>query len=392
MGNLGNGALRYGPVARGLHWATAGLILLAFPLGLVAEALPWGTEAELARKAALFSVHKTVGVAALAAGLIRLLWALVQPRPVPLNPERRVERWLAETVHWALYAALVAVPLSGWVHHAASEGFAPILWPLGQGLPLVPKSVALSEAAGTLHRSFVWILLALVALHVAGALKHHLIDRDATLMRMLRGIAAGVPGAAHRAPGAAVLAVLLWVGAGVAAVALMPAGQRGASVPLSGGGVWAVEDGEIALTVTQMGAPVAGRFASWGAAIDYDPAARTGAVRVEIDVGSLTLGQVTAQVLGADFLDAATHPVAVFEGPIRPEADAHAVAGTLTLRGVAVPVLLRFDLAIEGDMARAEGQAVLDRRAFGVGAAHGAATVGLEVVVDVALTARRSGG
>ena len=184
---LANSADRSGAVARALHWATAGMIVAGFALGLVADALSMATEAGIARKAAAFSLHKTAGIAALATGVLRILWALTQVRPAPLHPGRTQETRAAEGVHAVLYVALPAVPLTGWVHHAATDGFAPILWPLGQGLPLVPKSEAVALSPGALHLPFVWVLAGAVGLHLAGALKPALVDRDATLARMLRG-------------------------------------------------------------------------------------------------------------------------------------------------------------------------------------------------------------
>jgi hypothetical protein len=82
---------------------------------------------------------------------------------------------------------MLIVPLSGWVHHAATTGFAPIWWPFGQSLPFVPVDATVAATAGAMHWLFTKILAASILLHVAGALKHHLIDRDATLRRMLPG-------------------------------------------------------------------------------------------------------------------------------------------------------------------------------------------------------------
>ena len=125
-----NTATRYGAVAKTFHWLTALLILTAIPLGLIAgdmaHDLAPGDSAALARVATLFSLHKTLGVAAFLAALLRILWAVAQPRPGLPNGDRRAEAFLAALIHWALYGALVIVPLSGWVHHAAQTGFAPI--------------------------------------------------------------------------------------------------------------------------------------------------------------------------------------------------------------------------------------------------------------------------
>ncbi len=388
--SLHNTPQRYGAVARALHWSTAALILPALALGWWAERLPYGTSAELAWKAQVFSVHKTLGIAALAVGVLRILWALAQVRPAPVSG-RGPEVWVAGLVHGLLYAALVLVPLTGWVHHAATEGFAPILWPLGQGLPLVPKSEAVAAAAGVAHWVFGNLLIAALALHIAGALKHALLDRDGTLSRMLRGRAVAGQGAHPR--GAALGAAAVWALAVGAAVALMPAPAERAAAPAAvvAGGNWAVQDGTLSITVQQMGAAVQGRFATWSAEITFDPAAETGnRVVVRVDPASLSLGSVSAQAIGPEFLNTPAHPRAVFTADILRQGDAWVAAGSLMLAGATVPVRLPFTLDIAGDTARMTGGTTLDRRDFAIGATYpDEVSVGFTVTVDVALTAQR---
>ena len=150
---LANSTRSYGGVAKTLHWLTALLIFAALPLGLVANGLAddirnpdiASTEQDFARAAMLFSLHKTIGVTVFFVALIRITWAFVQPRPGLLNAENRMEALAAETVHWMLYGALVLVPLTGWIHHAATTGFAPIRWPFGQSLPFVAKDEAIAQ-------------------------------------------------------------------------------------------------------------------------------------------------------------------------------------------------------------------------------------------------------
>jgi cytochrome b561/polyisoprenoid-binding protein YceI len=393
---LGNTATAYGPVARVLHWLAALLILTAFPLGLIAEAMPYATSEEFAAKAAMFSLHKTVGVAAFCVALLRIGWAVVQPRPLPVQAGPRGQLLLAAVVHWALYVSLIAVPLSGWVHHAATVGYAPILWPFGQDLPFVPKDAGVAAAAAALHGVFVWMLAAAVVLHVAGALKHALIDRDGTLARMLTGRPAAAAGARHPGRLAPLLAAGLYAaGAGVA-LSLLPATPVAApaAAPVAAApGAWRVETGTLRIAVTQLGQPVRGSFGDWTAAIAFDPASGTGQVRVEIGVGSLSFGALTAHVLDAEFLDARGHPLAVFEAAIRPAAEAaeaHVAEGTLRLRGAVVPVVLPFTLTLAGDRAEMAGEVTLDRRDFGVGAGQtDDRTLGFAVTVTVALTAVR---
>ena len=169
----------YGSVTRGFHWLTALLILAIIPLGAIANDLPYDTSEQLARKAWLFSLHKTLGIAVFLVALLRILWALTQTKPAPLHPQRKLETLAAETVHWLLYGSLVLVPLSGWIHHAATTGFAPIWWPLGQNLPLVPKSDSVAAVAAGLHWILGKVMIVSLILHVAGALKHKVVDKDA---------------------------------------------------------------------------------------------------------------------------------------------------------------------------------------------------------------------
>ena len=392
-----NSDTRFGTVTRTFHWLVALLILTAIPLGVIANQLPHDTAEALARKATLFSWHKTLGLAAFFLGLARILWALVERHPVPLHPERKAELTLAGLVHWLLYVSLVAVPLSGWVHHAAVTGFAPILWPFGQTLPFVPQSELVATAAGAAHWVFTKLMGLAILLHIAGAVKHHVLDRDATLLRMLRGASApDRPHPVRRGALPAVLALALYAaGAGLAAL-LVPNTEAVASAPapVATGGNWTVSEGTVQITVRQMGAEVTGNFASWTAEIAFHETpteGRHGSVAVTIDTASLTLGSVTKQALEAEFFDVTTHPTASFRAEILPAPAGYTAEGTLTLRGTERPVALPFTLEIVGDTARMTGSITLDRRDFGMGQSYGDETsVGFAVGVEVSLTATRN--
>lgn len=398
---LSNTATRYGALARSLHWLTALLILSAIGLGLYADNLPYDTSEALAAKAQVFSLHKTIGIAAFFVAAIRIVSALLQPKPAPVHPERRLETLAAETVHWALYISMLAVPLTGWVHHAAVAGFAPILWPFGQGLPFVPKSETVSEIATTLHWLFSKLLIVSVILHVAGAVKHAVIDRDGVMGRMTRGAPAGDAGRAAHSPVPVLAAVLIYLAGGFAAVSMTAQAPEApaatATAPAASAsataGTWQVTEGALGFTVQQMGAAVAGSLPNWTAEITFDETpvdGRNGHVKVMIDTTTLTLGSVTEQAKAADFFDVANHPNAVFEADILPAASGYEAKGTLTLRGVSVPVTLPFTLDLQGDTARMTGGLQLDRRDYGMGTSYGdEKTVGFGVDVAVSLTATR---
>jgi len=394
---LTNTAQSFGTVTRIFHWLTALLILTAIPLGLIANRLPYDTSAALAQKAQLFSYHKTLGIAAFAVALLRILWALTQTHPAPLHPERRLETTLAGVVHWLLYISMLAVPLSGWVHHAATSGFAPILWPLGQHLPLVPESEIVAQIARALHWVFTKLLGISILLHIAGALKHHLIDRDATLRRMVSGAAAGNAALKSQSLLAALIALALYA-AGTALALSLPAPNTTpanlASAPAAvEGGNWKVQSGTLTISTRQLGSDIQGSFATWSAEITFDasaPAENMGHVSVQIDTTSLTLGSVTEQAQGDGFLETAQFAAASFNAQIRKTASGYSADGTLKLHGIEAPLSMPFTLTINGDIATMSGTTTLDRRAFHIGKAyHDEATVGFDTKVQVDLTAKR---
>lgn len=173
-----NSALRYGYVAQTLHWAVVGLLIVQVTLGKIAEGLPLGLD-----KLALLARHKSVGITILGLAVIRLAWRLYDRPPSP----PAMPRWqvvAARLNHWALYALLFAMPLSGWMMSSASNF--PVSW---FGLVQLPDLVApdrsLKDQLEEVHELLAKILIALALLHAAAALKHQFFDRDGLLFRML---------------------------------------------------------------------------------------------------------------------------------------------------------------------------------------------------------------
>ncbi|WP_022704732.1 cytochrome b/b6 domain-containing protein [Pseudorhodobacter ferrugineus] len=396
-----NTANSFGTVTRSLHWLTALLILTAIPLGIIANDMAYDTSAALAQKAQLFSYHKTIGIAAFGVAALRILWAITQTHPAPLHPERRAETILAAIIHWLLYISMLAVPLSGWVHHAATAGFAPILWPLGQDLPLIPKSESLATLGANLHWVFTKLLIASILLHIAGALKHHIIDKDATLRRMITGTHAPtkpVQAKPHALPLIAALMVYA-IGASFAVTLAQPETATAQSTPASTTtGNWQVHSGTLALTVQQLGSNVTGQFANWQVDITFDdtaPENAKGRVIATINTTSLTLGSVSDQAKGPDFLNTTAYATATFaaniSGPKTDGGSDYTATGRLTLMGIEMPLTLPFTLAINGDIAAMQGQTTIDRRDFGIGPNYpDEASVGFAATITVDLIATRT--
>ena len=169
--------LRYTATAIALHWLLALMLVGAFSVGLYMHDLPVSPS-----RLKLFSWHKWAGVTILALSGFRLLWRLTHRPP----PDLAMPAWqasAAHATHGLLYALFFAVPLMGWAYSSAA-GF-PIVWFGVLPLPdFVPVDKALAEALNPWHGNLAWALAGLVALHVAGALKHQFIDRDGLLARM----------------------------------------------------------------------------------------------------------------------------------------------------------------------------------------------------------------
>jgi cytochrome b561/polyisoprenoid-binding protein YceI len=396
---LTNTEIRYGSVTKGFHWLTALLILTLIPLGWFANQLPYETDPELARKAWLFSLHKTLGVTAFFVAALRILWALSQTKPGLLNADKKAESFAAEIVHWMLYGALVIVPLSGWIGHAAAAGFAPIWWPFGQGLPLVPKSVGVEHFFAGVHWVATKVLVASLLLHIAGALKHHLIDGDATLRRMLPGQPdIGPLPAQHHSRKPLAGAAFVWALAIALGGVLANAGAEEETTAVALEEVaseWRVLEGSVGLTVIQFGNEVSGRFEDWTSAITFDETIQTGdvgTVITTIAIPSLTLGSVTQQAMGADFFDVANHDTAVFDATIRWGVDGYEAAGTLRIKDTDMPLVMPFNLSLtDDDTAVMRADLTLDRRTFGIGDNVGdEASLAFNVAVTILLTATRA--
>ena len=173
-----NPADRYHPVSQALHGFMAVALLGMMLLGLVMHEMPLSPE-----KLQYYSWHKWSGVCLFLLTWLRLLWRLRCPAPpLPEHMPHGHQR-LAHAGHAALYALMLAIPLSGWLMSSA-KGVQTVwfgLWPIPD---LLAKDPALGSALAQWHAGLNAALVALLLAHVGAALKHHFIDRDGLLHRM----------------------------------------------------------------------------------------------------------------------------------------------------------------------------------------------------------------
>src|SRR5687768_367402 len=175
---------RYSWGAIVLHWAIA--LALAFQLAL-GFSMPKDE-----RGFALFQLHKSVGITILLLSLARLAWRLTH-RPPPAV-EGGFQGFLAKAVHTLLYGFMIGMPLTGWAVVSTSPIEVPTLFWGAISWPHLPLPGGLNEAFEETHEILAWIGVSLIALHVAGALRHQFLLRDGLLRRMGPGGSAGSAG------------------------------------------------------------------------------------------------------------------------------------------------------------------------------------------------------
>ncbi|MCO1333568.1 cytochrome b [Microbulbifer sp. OS29] len=175
-----NSATGYGWVAIALHWLMAPAVIGTFILGWWMRQLsyydPWYRQAP--------EIHKGVGIILLALLLFRLLWRLFNSTPVSSTGTPPWQRRIAGATHGIFYTLLFAIMISGYLISTADGRPIDVF-----GLFSIPASLQdlpdQEDFAGSIHEILAWSLIGLLVLHILASLKHHFIDRDATLRRML---------------------------------------------------------------------------------------------------------------------------------------------------------------------------------------------------------------
>jgi len=169
---------RYSSVAIFLHWLMSIAVIGMLGVGL------WMHELKNSPfKIEIYTWHKWVGLTILMLAVVRLLWRVHRPPP-PMPPMPRWQELAADGSHYLLYGLLFAMPTSGWLMNSAA-GF-PLTW---FGLFKVPALLTRNKDAFEFwqetHELLAFALIALICVHIAAAIKHHFIDRDNVLARML---------------------------------------------------------------------------------------------------------------------------------------------------------------------------------------------------------------
>ena len=187
----------WGWPARLLHWAITAIVLFQLGVGYYMVNLIEMTADGITERNILTQTHKSWGFVVFALALVRLLWRALNRRPEAPRHMSGAERAVAEGAHLALYVLMIALPVTGWLMASASPlndagGYMPQIRNMVFGLfelpdPFPTGDKALTETLAAVHAWAAYGLAALVGLHALAALKHHLVDRDGVLTRMVLG-------------------------------------------------------------------------------------------------------------------------------------------------------------------------------------------------------------
>ena len=175
-----NSTLRYGAVSVSLHWLVAIAVFALFALGYWMVGLSyysgWYQKAP--------NIHKSVGILLFMVMAARLLWRWASPPPPALAEHGRLTRLASKLGHAFLYLGLFVLMISGYLISTADGRGISVF-----GLFEVPASVTSipdqGDVAGLIHEYLAYAIVGFALLHGLAAFKHHFIDKDRTLLRML---------------------------------------------------------------------------------------------------------------------------------------------------------------------------------------------------------------
>ncbi|REL25932.1 cytochrome b [Thalassotalea euphylliae] len=180
MPQLKNSKAQYGIIAKAFHWLSAIVVIGLFGVGWWMVDLNYYSQWYQTAP----HWHKSIGILLLIATLTRLVWKALTPSPSPLATQSPVEQKAAKFAHYLLYALMLVIMLSGYLISTA-DGRAIAVFNWFEVAALGELFSNQADIAGVVHEYLAYTLILLALLHALAALKHHFVDKDDTLRRML---------------------------------------------------------------------------------------------------------------------------------------------------------------------------------------------------------------
>ncbi|KCZ51516.1 cytochrome b/b6 domain-containing protein [Hyphomonas pacifica] len=389
---------RYTIVAIILHWVMAALLLFMIWLG-------WNMDDNEVR----FQLHKSIGITILFLTAVRILWRWRNPPPPLPDDMPPREKLASHLVHMAFYWLMVILPLAGWLLVSTSKFKVPtvlygtISWP-HLPVPGFLHSDIAHVIIENIHSKGAWVLIVLLGLHVAGAVKHEIGAEKGVVKRMVPGLLGKTDGPWRPARGYPVAfgSAIILFGA-IAAIPLMGSGgstAQSSEPTLAETGIqsnWDVnyDTSEIRFTGIYDKKEFTGTFDDWTADVAFYPDDLANSdVRVTVRTASADAGKklYNDSLKGAEWFDTNAHPDAnIHLTNFRETADGYVADAEISIKSITQTVPLNFTLQIDGDTATLDGSAVLNRKALDLGQSSdpSGSWVGQDITVTVTGTATR---
>ena len=393
----------YSSLQKWFHWLIAALILLQYLLMLLAEQAQDG--GYRVQQLALIANHKSFGITVLILACLRFLLRVKHGSPALPSTMPSWQLKTSALSHAALYILIFALPITGWLMSSANAYS--VSWFNLVVLPdFIEPDEDLATLFGALHELLWDVLVVIVFIHVLAALKHHWIDEDTVLTRMMSkngvfgslliliislylfGLQITSTSTETSEPASSVLEKQK--------VPLSQTQQSESSLPL-----WAIDyqNSRIQFNGEQAGAPFSGTWQQWEGRLQFDPTSATeyslaqANFDVSVDIMSVESNddERDETILSSDFFDVANFPKARFQASkFQKVGENFQADGILTLKGISHPTLLTFTIDIKDDIVILRGHAKLDRHSWQIGVGDWAdpTWVGSEVTVEVLVTAQ----
>lgn len=351
---------RYGDVAVIFHWLIA---LLIIGLLVIGKLLGSFDENDPVRYL-LTQWHKSFGITVLLLSVLRLLWRFTHKPPAELESIPGWQKRVASVTHGLLYLLIIAIPMTGWIMVSASPLnldtvlFNVIEWPHLAPFSTLENKEDIARAFHGYHELAANLLILLLLAHVGAALKHHFVDKDMTMLRMLPE--RGSSGFRHK-----VLALLAIIAAGSAALYWSASAGNQAALLAAG-------DSEVSFIANVTGEETPGLFAESAVEALID-ANNPSASSITATVQTASVSSANMQVAGSlpepEWFDVSTYPEALFQSSRITDAGDGAlqVTGTLTIKETTQEVSFPMTLSEDGDKRVARGEFTVDRRDFLIG-------------------------
>lgn len=351
---------RYDDIAVIFHWAIALLIIGLLIIGKYMSSLEENDPVRFV----LTQWHKSFGITVLILSVLRLLWRFTHKPPPELASIAHWQQRAASLVHALLYALMFILPITGWIMVSASPLnldtvlFNVIPWPHLPGLDALENRGDIAHAFQDYHEIVGTILIVILLAHTGAALKHHFLDKDKTLVRMLP---------AWKSSGFKRKMILLSMVLAASITGLYLYANSGNQAALLAAG-----DSEVSFIADVTGEPTPGVFTQTSVEAlinEADPSVSTIMARVQTASLSSENPQVAGSLPEPEWFDVQNYPESVFESVSVTAADDGTllVTGNLTIKESTQEVSFPMSFSDEDGRRVARGEFTIDRREFSIG-------------------------